>query len=302
MNVRIFHRVFFVFSTAFLLELFIYAVSTQAVQNSDGSARAERAIAQMRRAVFGETKLESVKGLSLSWKTLHQRPGGALATGEVICDLFLPDKMLTKNTRTLSSNRGQVTAYRLLNGKQSWSDTTSSNSEIPVVRIGGSPTGNDQVKMLQAIQREQAIQLLRLALPPSSDFPLTFTYAGEAQASDGQADVIDVKGPNDFSARLFIDKASSRLLMMTLPDAGFRLSLNSLEVSEGRAALPKDVSSKATEARFRFSEYRSENGVLLPHLITHESDGMIVTEYELRDFKINPVFALDHFDPGKKRK
>ena len=35
-------------------------------------------------------------------------------------------------------------------------------------------------------------------------FPLTYSYVGQAEAPQGKADVIDVKGPNNFAARLFI--------------------------------------------------------------------------------------------------
>lgn len=304
MNVKISHRLFLVFSIAFLSAPFIYTLPIQAVQKSDEAARAQTVIAQMRKSVFGEIKLENVKGLSLSWKARHQTPNGDQHTGEATCDLLLPNKMFTKNTRVLSGNLGQVITYRLLNGEQSRFDVDTSGSEIPIVRSGGSSEGADQVKLLQTARREQAFQLIRLALPPSPDFPLAFAYAGEAQASDGRADMIDVKGPNDFSARLFIDKATSRLLMLTFSErgSGSRLIITSRELSEGKAPLPKDVTSQGVELKLRFSDYRLESGVMLPHLVTYESNGRIITEYELKDFKLNPVFAPDHFDPGKKRK
>ena len=40
-------------------------------------------------------------------------------------------------------------------------------------------------------------------------YPLTFTYAGEAESADGKADVIDVKGEGDFAVRLFIDQTDA---------------------------------------------------------------------------------------------
>lgn len=302
MNVRIFHHLFLVSSITFLLALLTYSLSIQAARKSDEAARAQSVIAQMRKATFGEIGLENVKGVSLSWKTRHQRLDGAQDTGEEICDLLLPNKMFTRISRVLSGNQGQTVAYRLLNGEQSWSDVDMSSSGIPIVRAGGRPSSDDQAKQLQAIRREQALQLLRLALPPSPDFPLTLAYAGEARATDGQADMIDVKGPNDFSARLFIDKVTSRLLMLTFPDPSFRLNFNSREVREGKAPLPKGAPPRGAEVKFRFSDYKPESGVMLPHLVTYESNGRIITEYELKDFKLNPAFAPDHFDPGKKRK
>ena len=37
-------------------------------------------------------------------------------------------------------------------------------------------------------------------------YPLTFTYVGEAEAPQGKADVLDGKGPNNFTIRLFISQ------------------------------------------------------------------------------------------------
>ena len=36
-------------------------------------------------------------------------------------------------------------------------------------------------------------------------FPVTYTYAGQAESPDGTAHVIDVTGADDFKARLFLD-------------------------------------------------------------------------------------------------
>jgi hypothetical protein len=279
-----------------------YALRIQAVQKSDEQARAQAALAQMRGAVFVGIKPESVKGLSLSWRARHLKLNGDQDLGEVTWDLLLPNKMFNKDTRVLSGNRGQFTFYRLLNGEQSWSDVSVSSGEIPVVSAYDKPTADDQVKRLQSIRREQALQLIRLALPPSPDFPLTFVYAGEAQASDGRAHVVEVKGPNGFSARLFIDKGSSRLLMLTFPDPGSRLMIFSGGARGVQAQENKDVTPGGAEMRLRFSDYRQVEGLMAPHLVTYESNGKIVAELELKSLKLNPVFASDHFDPPKKMK
>ena len=45
--------------------------------------------------------------------------------------------------------------------------------------------------------------------------PLTFTYAGQAEAPQGKADVIDVTGPANFAARFFVDSQTHLPLMLT---------------------------------------------------------------------------------------
>lgn len=46
-------------------------------------------------------------------------------------------------------------------------------------------------------------------------YPLTFTLAGQAEAPQGVADVIDVKGPGSFSARLFVNRETHLPIMVS---------------------------------------------------------------------------------------
>ncbi len=56
-----------------------------------------------------------------------------------------------------------------------------------------------------------------LGIMPSSPLlsALTFTHVAEAEAPNGVADVIDVSGPDGFRARLFVDQAEHRPLMLS---------------------------------------------------------------------------------------
>lgn len=46
-------------------------------------------------------------------------------------------------------------------------------------------------------------------------YPLTFTYAGQAEAPQGSADVLDVKGPANFSAKLFVNSQTHLPIMIS---------------------------------------------------------------------------------------
>ena len=41
-----------------------------------------------------------------------------------------------------------------------------------------------------------------------ASYPLTFRYAGLGEAPEGQADVLDVAGPANFSARFVVQRAN----------------------------------------------------------------------------------------------
>jgi hypothetical protein len=48
-----------------------------------------------------------------------------------------------------------------------------------------------------------------------SGFPMTFSYVGEAEAPQGRADVIDAKGPDNFTIRLFVSQQTHLPIMVS---------------------------------------------------------------------------------------
>jgi hypothetical protein len=48
-----------------------------------------------------------------------------------------------------------------------------------------------------------------------STYPVTFTYAGQAEAPQGKADVIDVKGPSNFAVKLFVNSQTHLPIMVS---------------------------------------------------------------------------------------
>ena len=67
---------------------------------------------------------------------------------------------------------------------------------------------------LNAVKQDYA----RLALglfAASSAYPLTFSYAAIAEAPQGRADVLDVKGEGNFALRLFINSETRLPIMVT---------------------------------------------------------------------------------------
>jgi hypothetical protein len=67
----------------------------------------------------------------------------------------------------------------------------------------------------RALRKEFARQLLSWLLVTPDSLPLEYNYAGEAEVKDGKADAIDVKGPDDFAVRLFLDKQTHRPLLLS---------------------------------------------------------------------------------------
>jgi hypothetical protein len=263
-------------------------------RSSAEEVRALEVIKQARAAIGGEEKLRSVSGLSLAWKFRRLTRQGGQETGETRYDFIFPDKFRKEEILNMGGDDiTEVNSSSLLNGELARFDVRSSNPGVPVMDNG--PGGGDaQARLRQGLRKEYALQALQLLLTPSPSYPFEFTYAGEAQAGDGSADVLDAKGPGGFAVRLFFDKTTHRLLMMSYkePRPVF------MPGQQAKGATRSDSGENTEdmlEVRLRFSDYRAEAGILLPHLITREKDGKIDRETELKSVKINPSFKPEYF-------
>jgi hypothetical protein len=186
------------------------------------------------RAALGGDKLAAVRTLAASGRTLRTGPAGNTTENEFELALELPDKY---RLRTAVVALGNMSIYRNsgFNGGQVIEEIDQppnlaggGNVVIRIAGPGGAPM--DPAKMtpeqkaetdrqkLSSNRREfakLALGLLGQALPGS---PLEFTYAGEAEAPDGKADVVDVRGEDGLAVRLFVDAATHLPLMATWMD------------------------------------------------------------------------------------
>ena len=271
-------------------------------QNSTKAPSAQNLLAQARAAIASEVRLNQIKSLSAAYSIRRLLPNGEQLTGEAQLDFLPPDRFAKSETWTLPGNIGQVISSTLLNGDQTWSDAHATNSKIPVMR--DSESEKEGLALLQRMRKENALSLLQLLLAAPSDVFAEFIEVGEAQAEDGRADVVDAKGANGFVVRLFFDKGSHRLLLMSFQEPApqrIPLSHSKSDKSLSQPA-PRTEAAKGPviEVQFRFSDYRAEDGINVPHLITKESNGRIVEERNLKSLKINPSFKPDHFEIRRK--
>lgn len=271
-------------------------------------SRAQELIKQARAALGGEAALQAVHGLSLSGKLRRDDK-----SGDIKLDLLLPDKFKRSETMSLIANI-DATFITALNGSQVWNDSSTSGGDGNV-RVNSRSVGprNDsqaQAARSQQLRQEFARQLVGLLLTASASFPLDYAYAGEAESKDGRADVLDIKGPEGFAARLFLDKTSHRPLMMkyrgliptttintSVSQAGSREDMEKIlkEAREGKAG-PRGGARQEGNLEVYFSDYRSVNGILLPHHITRSSNGKLAEEWTIKKYKINPPLTAQDFE------
>ena len=163
-------------------------------------------------------------------------------------------------------------------------------------------------------------------------YPLTFTHAGLAEAPQGQADVLDVKGAGNFSLRLFVDRKTHLPIMISWlvpatnvivvipgeappasPPAGAILvdappppaATAPKEEQDAYvqtvAALRKKTlgDAKPIEYRLYYSDYRAVDGLQLPFRLRRAVAGQTIEETTFDRFRINTKIDPRRFEVRK---
>ena len=162
-------------------------------------------------------------------------------------------------------------------------------------------------------------------------FPLEFTSAGQAEAPDGKADVIDVKGADGFAAKLFADSRTHLPLMLTwmareplvlsmggpgrAGSAGGGGTTITYGAGQGGSATPGDRNQmlqdlearrKEAEAKLRtveyrlyYSDYKDVAGIKVPHTLQRSIDGKPSEEVTLEKVRVNVKIDAKKFETVK---
>lgn len=152
-----------------------------------------------------------------------------------------------------------------------------------------------------------------------SSYPLSFGHAGQAEAPEGKADVLDVKGPGNFSARFFIDSKTHLPLMLSWttppnlvpvvagqkppanlppgsvtfetpmppPDSATPEQKKQFETDALAARNKAMASTRPTENRIYYADYREADGLKLPFRIRRAVGATTVEETQFDRYRIN---------------
>ncbi len=318
-------------------------------------AKAAAIMAETRKALGGEKKLSTLKGLSMRAEFRREMGGpatiggggatfvmmsgggavggGGQMTGSIEIDVMFPDKFYRAETSMGGLAMTRIDGFE---GSRPFFEMQSSS---PGTRIMADNGANDPQRMQAALRRantDLGRLLLGLIGGTHTGFPVQYTYAGEAESPDTVAHVIDVTGPDDFKARLFIDTKTNLPLMLTYseqeptmrtitqrggPGGGDQASgapntritrpgtgaeghsVREL-TPEQRAELDKQMRElesaprKMVDYRVFFADYREVNGVSLPHKISRGTAEKLTEEWEIKSYKVNPDIKPDRFRVG----
>ena len=291
-----------------LIILSLFAVTN--VLASD--ARAEEVIKQAREAIGGE-RLQKIESLYINGQ-YRRALGDRQMTGDREISIALPDKYVVEDSMSIGGMSTSVLNTRGLNGERAWS--ASSGGGGMVIRFGNGPGGAQLTpEQMEAAQRrmyqaEFSRYLLATILAAPSSLNVEYKYAGESDVEDVPADVVDVTGPNQFSARLFFDKKTHLPLLVSYRGPKPRIMTMT---NQGGSRSPEDMKKARDEAEkkmraeapaipeevdffIRLTDHKKVDGVMLPHKFTFSTESEVSEEFEISKYQVNPQFKADKFE------
>jgi hypothetical protein len=117
-----------------------------------------------------------------------------------------------------------------------------------------------------------------------SPYPLTLKYLAEGDAPEGKADILDVTGPANCSARLVIQRDNHLPVMLMWQAPG--------PAAPGSQPMPVDH-------RLYYADFREVNGTKWPFRIRHASAGQTIEETTFDRIRVNVKIDPRKFEVPK---
>ena len=294
-------------------------------------------LAAAREALGGDKKLSGVKTIVATGRTRQVR-GENLVPIEFEIALELPDKYVRKDEIPAQESEPTTAGF---NGEEliQFPIPTLPTAAMPQ-RAGGPPAPTaaslDAARKTRLVNVKQDFARLTLGMFAGSfpTFPLTFSYVAKAEAPQGKADVLDVKGPANFTARLFVNAETHLPVMVTWTPppppqrggpppqrgSGAPPSPGGTPPASARQAPPTRGTPPATarqegqpgargpapgplspppESRLYYADYRDVNGMQFPFRLRRAVGADTVEETTFDGFKINVKIDPKKFEVRK---
>ncbi|MFN2445454.1 MAG: hypothetical protein ABR606_07715 [Vicinamibacterales bacterium] len=277
---------------------------------------------QAREALGGEARVNDVKTLILEGP-FSRAMGPRQMDGTSSLTLVLPDR-LHRSEETELPGGASVERISVVAGETAWEDTQNrggvGGGGMQVMTMFRGPNGQpmDPQAMEQARTRRMKAELQRwrLALLAQSDQPVT--HAGVAEAAEGKADVLELADERGQAMRLFIDQQTHLPLMLSYQEMRPRMcAMRAGGRGAGGPGAPGGGGPPPNPEEMRrqmeaqgppppsaitvyLAEYRSVDGVLLPHKISQSVDGQPFEEWTLEKVKLNAAVKPELFEKKSK--
>ena len=308
------------------------AATVYAGQAQDPAAKAATILAESRKALGGDDKLGAIKTIEIKG-TARRGAGDVNVEGDMTILMERPGRYLRKEQILLGN--GGIDIVEGLNGAESWDEQKFSGGMNfddggDGGRRGGggfrgagaqTPAGvtpDEAAKQAALAARQTEVARVVLALLLTTDQPVK--HIGTAVTPQATAEVIEMTGPDNSPIRMLIDSKSYMPLMLTWTGvaqdpiaalaarAGFRgrgrggrggffggRQGQQQQQQQGAKVVSADELAKPTALRMFLSDYKTVNGIRLPHLVVRGAGDQITEEWEIKSYKINPNLKPDTF-------
>jgi hypothetical protein len=318
-------------SPATLLAIALVAMLTpwRSVQAQD-AAKGAMLLAEARKAIGGEEKVAAIKRLQVSGTFLRSTGPDQIIDGDLDLFVELPDKYRRDEITGFAGANAERT--EALNGTDVWDDSSGGLTGGRGFGGGGgfgrggrgggdrgggggggggfrgggfdrgrnqgqnaattqtdAPQTDERARELQRRTRQAELARLALVWLVTTDGPVA--WIGTAQAPEGTADVLEVRPANGVPTRLFLDPMTHLPLMITWSGQPSRGG----DIRRRGAAAPAAPTQGQATLELHMGDYKTVNGIKLPHLITRGPEGITQEEIKVKSFKINPTFKADTF-------
>lgn len=293
------------------------SAASAAVVAQDASKGAALLV-EARRALGGEEKLSAIRALDVRGD--FKRAAGQMSLeGELQIRLEAPDKLRRDEDLSLPGGGPAVVRTEVLNGSTVWDDISGGGGAF-VARFGRGDRGGggggaadggvrggraaiDPAQLEEAQRRARQVELSRFMLAWLLTVDGDASWIATAESPDGKADVIEITAANRPATRLFLDQTTHMPLMITWQGAAPQL----IAVARGRGGRggqrgdgpPQDAqlprAQQQATLQMTLGNYKTVNGVKLPHLITRGVNDMTIEEWTIDSYRVNPSFKSDVF-------
>lgn len=284
------------------------------------------------RAALGGARLTRVKALAIEGPFAREM-GPRRMQGTVALTLQLPANMYrSEETEMMGGLTLERTA--VLAGDKAWEDVQNRGGMGGNVQLfvrDGPPGRELNAEQVEAARlRRLRLELTRYLLMFAGGAGLQATYVAVAEAPDGKADVVEVKGEDGQAVRLFVDQASHLPLMLQYqelrprmifngpggrrgggapdgpppggpggmsgpPPAGGRPDGQRPDPEEIRRRMENMPPPEPVAVTLYLDDYKEVDGVKIPHRLSQSVDGKTVEEWTIEKVKINPDIKADFF-------
>jgi hypothetical protein len=280
-------------------------------------------VAAARQALGGD-KLAAVRTLTARGQTRRLR-GNNLVPILFEMDLEFPDKYLRKDESPFDNSEPTSLGF---NGSDLLQVPPPA---APPARAGAPPVPQAtldaaRVARIRTVKQDFVRFALGMFAQSFDTYPLTFGYAAQAQAPQGTADVLDVRGADGFALRFIIQSDTHLPVMVswTLPPTSVVIAAAGQpppttiapgavvvtapavppasapqeqkdQYAKDVQALRQKAQATPVEHRIYFADYREVDGVKLPFRLRRAIGADTTEETTFDRFQINPKIAAQKF-------